>query len=113
MHEFLGMDDIVLCEVELENDHTAKYKDLRFLVARERIIEKDGKVYLKGRVSDLNQGSAEITLDTGCLETQVWACACLTLKHRNKIVFLEWGRGDRKAKEEKVKENVHDESCSR
>lgn len=72
MKEFLEVNDLILCRVDMENEETAWYQDLDFQVEKDRIIIRDGKTYLRGKVIEIDQGSAMVLLDAGVKQVEIW-----------------------------------------
>jgi len=82
--QYLNINDVVLCKIELEKTEQdvvgvvkAWYQDFPFAVDVTAIISKNGYNYLKGKVLQLYDGSAEIILTTGCEQVGIWCITCL------------------------------------
>jgi len=93
--KFLDVNDIVLCKIDLVNEvkDIAKdtkevwYQDFKFLVKKDKILDRQNASYLKGTVSQISDGSAEIILDTGLEKTCLFDSSCL-LYQSSILLFL-------------------------
>lgn len=97
MKEFLEVNDLILCRVDIENENTAWYQDLDFQVAKDYVVNRDGKTYLKGKVAEIDQGSAMVLLDTGVKQVEIWVLQHFRWNVRadmsEDVIFLGKGEG--------------------
>ena len=72
MENYLQIGDTVYCEITIKDENTALFRGCDFEISKDAVLTLNEKPFLRGKITSVEQGDIEITLDTGSEPTTFW-----------------------------------------